>query len=139
MKTHNAYAKPKAQISCAVTAQLISAMDSKIHLLLKSKKNFQASRLLLWLYRLVCVGPSLKLKLLVFSPEGSHAFPNRGMLHNICFKYINIDIVFVCYFNEEFLIFIYFDLWHSIPISSHCHVGTMCPFYGASSHHYRMS
>ena len=58
-----ACAKTKTQISCAVTAQLISAfvfttwiVRSLIYLNLK----FQASSHLLWLYSPVCVGPGRK-------------------------------------------------------------------------------
>ena len=53
-----AYAKTKTQISCAVTAQLISAFvfaKQIVQLLLYLYPKFQASRLLLWLYRSVCI------------------------------------------------------------------------------------
>ena len=46
--------------------------DSTVPLLLKSE--FQASSLILWLYRPVCVRPVQKLKLLVFSCTGSFDF-----------------------------------------------------------------
>ena len=58
-----AYAETKTQISCAVTAQLISAFLFAI-LIVQSlyylNPKFQASSHLLWLYRLVCVGPGRK-------------------------------------------------------------------------------
>ena len=47
------YEKTKAQISCAVTAQLIRYLFSLL-------SKFGASSHLLWLYNLVCVGPSRK-------------------------------------------------------------------------------
>ena len=50
----------KAQISCAVTAQLISAFvfaTQIIQSLFFLNLNFQASSYLLWLYRPVCVRP----------------------------------------------------------------------------------
>ena len=59
---------------CAVTAQLISPFvvaTQIVQSLFFLNPKFQASRLLLWLYRLVCVGPCRILKLLVFSCEGS--------------------------------------------------------------------
>ena len=67
------YAKSKAQISCAVTAQLISAFVFatwivQFHLYLFPK--FQASSLLC-LYRPLCVRPGRKPRRLVFSHRGS--------------------------------------------------------------------
>ena len=59
----NAYAKRKAQISCAVTAQLISTFVFAapiVQFLLILNPKFQASYLFLWLYRPVCVGPGQK-------------------------------------------------------------------------------
>ena len=53
-----AYAKTKAQISCAVTAQLISAFvfaTRIVYFLLYLYPNFQDSMFLMWLFRLVCV------------------------------------------------------------------------------------
>ena len=58
-----AYAKTKAQISCAVTAQLISAFVFATLIVLFLyflSPNFSASSHLLCLYRSVCVGPVLK-------------------------------------------------------------------------------
>ena len=56
----SSYAKTKTQISFAVTAKLISAFvfaTRIVHLLFFLNPKFQASSRLLWLYRLVCVGP----------------------------------------------------------------------------------
>ena len=58
-----AYAKTKAQITCAVTAQLISAFvfaTQIICFLFSLNTKFQASSLFLWLYRPVCVGVGQK-------------------------------------------------------------------------------
>ena len=69
-----AWAKTKTQISFAVTAKLISVFvfaTRIVHFLLYLFPNFQDSGFLLWLYRLVCVGPGRKPKLLVFSCTGS--------------------------------------------------------------------
>ena len=58
-----AYAKRKAQISCAVTAQLISAFvfaTRIVQFLFYLNPKFQASSSFLCLYRLVCVKPVRK-------------------------------------------------------------------------------
>ena len=58
-----AYAKTKTQISCAVTAQLISAFvfaTQIVQYLLSLNPNFQASSVFLRLYKLVYVVPSRK-------------------------------------------------------------------------------
>ena len=58
-----ANAKSKTQISCAVTAQLISAFVFAIWIvqsLYYLNPKFQASDHLLWLYSPVCVGPGRK-------------------------------------------------------------------------------
>ena len=68
------YAKTKTQISCAVTAQLISAFvfaTRIVEFLFYLYTKFQASSFILSLYRLVCVGPGRKPKLLVFPCTGS--------------------------------------------------------------------
>ena len=55
--------KTKLQISCAVTAQLFSAFvfaTQVVQFLFFLNPKFQVSSLLLWLYRLVCVGPGKK-------------------------------------------------------------------------------
>ena len=54
-----AYTKTKTQISCAVTAQLISAfvfVTGIIQSLFFQNLKFQASSMLLSLYRPICVG-----------------------------------------------------------------------------------
>ena len=69
-----AYAKTKTQISCAVTAQLISAFVFAtwiVQSLFYLNQKFQASSHLPWLYSLVCVGPGLKPRRRVFSQRGS--------------------------------------------------------------------
>ena len=66
----SAYAKTKAQISFTVTAKLISAFVFATRIeqfLYFLNPKFLASSLFLWLYRLVCVRPDRKPKLLVFS------------------------------------------------------------------------
>ena len=67
--------KPKAQISCSVTAQLISAfvfatliVQSRLFFL---QLKFQAFSHLLWLYNPVCVRPGRKPRRPVFSQRGS--------------------------------------------------------------------
>ena len=68
------YAETKTQISCAVTAQLISAFVFAIRIvqsLYFLNAKFQASSRLLWLYNLVCVGPGRKPGRPVFSERGS--------------------------------------------------------------------
>ena len=68
-----AYAKTKTQISCAVTAQLISAFVFAIRIVQSLNflnPKFQASSRLLWLHSPVCVGPGRKRRRLVFSQRG---------------------------------------------------------------------
>ena len=71
-----AFAKTKTQISCAVTAQLISAFVFAIRIvqsLYFLNPKFQASSRLMWLYSLVCVGPGRNPPpKQVFSQRGSH-------------------------------------------------------------------
>ena len=64
--------KTKTQISCAVTAQLISAFvfATQYNSSSTSTQNFRDSNLLLKLYRLVCVGPGQKSRRPVFSHCG---------------------------------------------------------------------
>ena len=67
----SAYAKTKTQIR---TAKLISAFVFStwiVQSLFFFNPKFQASSLLLWLYRPVCVRPSLKPRRPVFSHRGS--------------------------------------------------------------------
>ena len=62
------------QISCAVTAQLISAFVFAIQIvqfLFFQNPKFQAFNLFLGLYRLVCVGPGRKHQRPVFLRRGS--------------------------------------------------------------------
>ena len=70
-----AYAKTKTPISCAVTAQLISAFVFAIRIvqpLSYLNIKFQASNRLLWLCSPVCVGPGQKPRRPVFSQRGSN-------------------------------------------------------------------
>ena len=70
----SAYAKTKTQISFAVTAKLISASVFAtwiVQSLPFLNTKFQASSHHLWLYSLVCVGPSRKPWRSVFSERGS--------------------------------------------------------------------
>ena len=70
-----AYAKTKAQISFAVTAKLISAFSFATRIVLFLfflDPKFQASSMLLRLYRPVCVGPGRKHWRPVFSRRGSN-------------------------------------------------------------------
>ena len=65
-----AYWKTKPQISCAVTAQLISAFvfaTRIVQSLFFLNPKFQASSYLLWLHSPVCVGPGRKPRRPVFS------------------------------------------------------------------------
>ena len=67
--------KRRTQISCAVTAQLISAFDFAVRIvqsLYYLNPKFQASSHLMWLYSSVCVGPGGKLRRPVFSQRGSN-------------------------------------------------------------------
>ena len=69
-----AYAKTKAPISGAVTAQLISAFvfaTRRAQFLLYLYPKFQDSSFLLWLYRPVWVGPGRNPRRSVFSRQGS--------------------------------------------------------------------
>ena len=75
-----AYAKTKMQISCAVTAQLISAFVFAtwiVQSLLYLNMKFQASSHLLWLYSPVCVGPGRKPRRPVFSEQGSYSLHKK--------------------------------------------------------------
>ena len=68
-----AYAKTKTKISFA--AKLISACvfaTQKVQFLYFLNPEFQVSNHLLWLYRLVCVGPGRKPQRPVFSERGSN-------------------------------------------------------------------
>ena len=70
-----AYAKTKMQISFGVTAKLFNAFVFAtwiVQSLYFLNPKFQASSYLLWLHSLVCVGPCLKPRRLVFSRQGSY-------------------------------------------------------------------
>ena len=70
-----AYVKTKTQISCAVTAQLISAFVFAtwiVQSLFYLNRKFQASSHLLWLYSQVCVGPGRKPRKYRFSHNEAH-------------------------------------------------------------------
>ena len=70
-----AYAKTKPQISCAVTAQLISAFvfaTKIVRSLYILNPKHQASCYLLWLYSPVCVKPGRKPRRSIISQPGSH-------------------------------------------------------------------
>ena len=70
-----AYAKTKTQISCAVTAQLISAFVFATRIaqsLYFLNLKFQASSYPLWLHSAVCGGPGRKPRRPVFSQRGSY-------------------------------------------------------------------
>ena len=74
--------KTKAQISCAVTAQLINAFvfaTRIVQFLLYLHLKLQASSLLLWLYRPVCIRRDRKPKLLVFLYTGSFTVSVLGL------------------------------------------------------------
>ena len=69
-----AYVKTKTQISFAVTAKLISALEFATRIvqsLFFLNPKFQASSHLIKLYRPVCVRPGRKLRRPVFSCRGS--------------------------------------------------------------------
>ena len=66
-----AYTKTKPQISCAVTAQLISAFVFATRTSTILYPKFQASSHLLFLYRPICVRAGRKSRRPVFSRRGS--------------------------------------------------------------------
>ena len=74
-KSAFACAKTKTQISCAVTAQLISAfvfatrIEQSLDIL---NPKYQASSHLLWLISPACVGPGRKPRRPVFPKRGSN-------------------------------------------------------------------
>ena len=68
-------AKTKALISFAVTTKLISTFvfaTQIVQSLYCLNTKFQASRHVLWLYSLVCIGPGRKPRRPVFSQRGSN-------------------------------------------------------------------
>ena len=81
------YARTKTQISCAVSAQVISAFVFAIlivQFLYYLKPKFQFSSHLLWLYSPVCVGPDRKPRSPVFLRRGPCrilcTLPKQGLL-----------------------------------------------------------
>ena len=96
------YAKTKRQISCAVTAQLISAFVFAIQIvqfLYYLNPKFQASSHLLWLYSPVCVRPGRKPRRPVFSQQGSYT-----CWHYFCLLY---DSHFVGFSHADSLLIWY--------------------------------
>ena len=81
------YMRKQTQISCAVTAQLISTFVFAtwiVQSLFYLNPKFQASNYLLWVYSPVCVEPGWKPQRLVFSRCGSFAvYNNTGELKDI--------------------------------------------------------
>ena len=70
-----AYANTKAQISCAITAQLISAFvfaTQTVQSIYFLNPKFQVSNHPLWLYTPVCFGPGRKPRIQVLSRRGSY-------------------------------------------------------------------
>ena len=83
-----AYAKTKAQISCAVTAQLISTFVFATRIaqpLFFLNPKFQASSSFLCLYSLVCVGPVRK----------PHCWFSHEVAHNlhVCALVVEASVV----------------------------------------------
>ena len=73
----------KTQISCAVTAQLISAFvfaTRIVQFLYFLNLKFQVSHLL-WLYSRICVGPGRKSRRLVFSQRGLYVGEIKGLVN----------------------------------------------------------
>ena len=82
-----AYAKTKTQISCAVTAQLISAfvfVTWKVQSIFFLYPKFQAFSYLLLLYSRVCVTPGRKPRIPVFSQRGSNDVHHKIQIYNAC-------------------------------------------------------
>ena len=95
-----AYAKTKTQISCAVTAQLISAFVFAtwiVQSLFYLNPKLQASSYLLWLYSPVCVRPGRKPRRPVFSQRGSIIL----ILALSCFTDPPIDTRFLAHLSRR--------------------------------------
>ena len=91
------YAKTKAQISCAVTAQLISAFvfaTRIVQSLYLLNPKFQASSNLLWLYNPGCVGPGRNPRRPVFSERGLYDLSCEQLLCSTAC----VDPTWVCAF-----------------------------------------
>ena len=83
-----AYAKTKTHMNFAVTAKLISSFvfaTRIVQSLYFLNPKFQASSHLLWLYRLVCVGPGRKPRRPVFSQRGSNIIKYASYLFWVVF------------------------------------------------------
>ena len=97
-----AYAKTKTQISCAVTAKLISAFVFAtwiVQSLFYLNPKFQASSHLLWLYRPICVGPGRKPRRPVFSQRGSNQRRYEVFVMRLnCL--LSLSMVWVCTFCQ---------------------------------------
>ena len=99
--------KQKTQISCAVTAKLISAFVFATRIVLflfflHVYPKFQASRFRLSMYGLVCVGPGRQPKLFVFSCTGSNTkvtviFNMANPTSMYRKTYNNMTLCFCCY------------------------------------------
>ena len=91
------YAKTKAQISFAVTVKLISNcifVTRIVKFLFFLNLKFQASSLLLYLHRPVCVRPGRKLRRPVFSQRNSSTVePSRVNVKINMFKIILFNII----------------------------------------------
>ena len=108
------YAKTKTQISCAVSAQLISAFVFAIRIvqsLYYLNPKFQASGHLLWLYNPVCVGPGRKPRRPVFFVAGAVFYMRLGIS---LFKG-NI----VASGSESYLVALCFILWEGACTGSY--------------------
>ena len=90
-------------ISCEVSEQLTSVFlfaAQIVQTLVFFKSEFQASSLLQWMYKPVCVAPVRKLKLLVFSCEGSFPLLRISILSR--FKQI-VEKSFECLVKDDVL------------------------------------
>ena len=118
-----AYVKIKTQISCAVTAQLISTFLFVTQIeqsLFYLNKKFPASSQLLWLYSLVCVEPGRKPRRPVFSRCGSFSL-TKGKLTMWRFhpaKIMITDESLHCP-HEESLGLIFFNTWFTDSFSKY--------------------
>ena len=98
-----AYAKTKTQISCAITAQLISAFVFATRIV-KSlyflNPKFQASSHLLWLHSPVCLGLGQKPRRPVFTQRSSYLSLNWR--HGVHFIFMFDDCIFRSYVLYSF-------------------------------------
>ena len=93
-----AYAKTKTQISCAVTAQLISAFVFAIRIvqsLFYLNPKFQASNHLLWLYSLECVGPVGNPEDRFSHDEGHKIFDNLAPRSTVFYRFKQCVVLFI--------------------------------------------